>query len=488
MNNPPVTPDFPAWNHRLAPMGARTRSVLSGVRQLTLTRLEERLHSCLPDSLFQKPATGDHSRQRIYSLPRTFWCWIWQMLNANAPCREVVRQVQALFILRGGAAVDEDSGGYCQARQRLPRRLLEQALTASAQSAADRAPQSKLLRGRSLKVVDGSGLRLPDTPRNQQHYRQPLTQKPGCGFPVLRLVVLFCLASGALVARSTGTLWESESRLFHRLLPTLKFGDIVLGDRGFGNFVILALLSSLGVDFIGRVALNSRHVDFRRGRRLGPRDRCVLWHKGDHLVDWLTTSAWAALPREVSVRVLQLRVHQPGFRVREITLVTTLLDSQLYPAEEILEAYLRRWRLEMCLDDLKTTLGLEQLKCLSPAMAEKELLVGLIGHNLLRCVMAEAAQAHAVPLERISFKGSLDAFRQFSIALSQARSASQRRELWATLLNALASDLVPERPGRREPRAVKRRPNYPMLTRPRHQYRDRPRRSLRKTRSRLRMA
>jgi hypothetical protein len=186
------------------------------------------------------------------------------------------------------------------------------------------------------------------------------------------------------------------------------------------------------------------------------------------------------------MRVLQLRLHQPGFRVREITLVTTLLDPQLYPAQELLEAYLRRWRLEMCLDDLKTTLGLEHLKCLSPVMVEKELLIGLISHNLLRCVMAQAAQQHSVPLERISFKGSLDALRQFSIALSQARSTKQRRKLWEALLDSLATDLVPQRPGRSEPRAVKRRPKYPLLTHPRQVYTDRPRRSLRKTRSRLR--
>ena len=488
MQPKPATPYFPAWHHRLGPMGARTRAALGRVRSLTLTRLEEHLAPCLPGQLLQKPVAGDHSRDRIYSLPRTFWCWVWQMLNANAPCREVVRQVQALFSLAGGPTVDSDSGGYCQARQRLPQGLLQRALTATAQCAARRASQPTLLRGRPLKAVDGSSLRLPDTPKNQKRYPQPLTQKPGCGFPVLRLVVLFCLASGAVVARSTGSLWDSEGRLLRRLLPSLKPGDIVLGDRGFGNFVILALLACLGVDFIGRVALKNRHVDFRRGRRLGARDRCVTWRKGDHLVDWLTAAAWAALPREISVRVLQLQVHQPGFRVREITLVTTLLDPQLYPAQELLEAYLRRWRLEMCLDDLKTTLGLEHLKCLSPTMVQKELLIGLISHNLLRCVMAQAAQEHSVPLERISFKGSLDALRQFSIALARTRSAHRRRKLWAALLDALASDLVPQRPGRREPRAVKRRPKYPLLTHPRHVYTDRPRRSLRKTRSRLRNA
>ena len=185
----------------------------------------------------------------------------------------------------------------------------------------------------------------------------------------------------------------------------------------------------------------------------------------------------------MEVRILRTQVRQRGFRSREITLVTTLREAQLYPAAELLAAYARRWRLELCLDDLKTTLGLETLKCLSPAMAENELLMGLIAHNLLRCVMTEAAQMHTAPLERISFKGALDALRQFNHALCQTRCVRRKKELWAVLLLALARDLVPERPGRREPRAVKWRPKYPLLTRARTQLRDRPRRSVRRTRS-----
>jgi hypothetical protein len=197
----------------------------------------------------------------------------------------------------------------------------------------------------------------------------------------------------------------------------------------------------------------------------------------------LSAAAWAALPVLMEVRILRTQVRQRGFRSREITLVTTLLDAQLYPAEELLAADARRWRLELCLDDLKTTLGLETLKCLSPAMAEKELLVGLIAHNRLRCVMAEAAQTHDLALNRISVKGALDALRQFNHALCQTRCAHRKKQLWAALLLALARDLVPERPGRREPRAVKRRSKYDRLNRPRAQYRDRPRRSVRRSRA-----
>ena len=483
MHDYSATSDFPAWTHRLAPMKARLAHARRVCHQATLAQLEARLGHCLPSGLLTKPSAGPHSRQRIYSLSRTFWGWLWQMLNHNAPCREAVRQVQALSALQGGPAVDEATGGYCQARARLPQPVLEKALAASAATAVGRAPALPLLQGRALKVVDGSSLRLADTPANQKAFPQPANQKTGCGFPVMKLVVLFCLASGALLARASGTLWESEARLLHRLLSHLQRGDIVLGDRGFGNFVILALVAGAGADLLARVPTNTRRVDLRRGRRLGPKDRVVLWRKGPHQVDWLSAADWARLPETMEVRLVRAQVRERGFRTRDLTLVTTLLDAQLYPAADLLAAYARRWRLELCLDDLKTTLGLENLKCLSPALAQKELLAGLIAHNLLRGVMAETAQEHAVALERISFKGALDALRQFSHAMGQVRGARRKKEIWTALLLSLARDLLPERPGRRAPRAIKRRPKYPFLTQPRQQQRDRPRRSVRTTRS-----
>ena len=481
MNRLPLTPSFPAWSHQLAPMKARLVDAARQCRQATLAQIEVSLGSFLPASLLAKPATGTHSRERVYPLARTVWGWLWQMLNHNAPCREVVRQVQALHQLHGGPLVDEHTGGYCQARARVPQPILEKAFAATAATAARRAPALSLLRGRTLKAVDGSSLRLADTPANQKKFPHPTAQTRGCGFPVMKLVVLFCLTSGALLARATGTLWDSEAGLLHRLRSLFKLGDIVLGDRGFGNFPILAWLAGAGVDVLARVPTNSRQVDFRRGRRLGRWDRVVIWRKGPRQGQWLSPAEWAALPEEVEVRIVRVRVRQAGFRTRELTLATTLLDAQLYPAEELLAAYARRWRLELCFDDLKTTLGLESLKCLSPALAQKELLVGLIAHNLLRCVMAEAAREHAVPVERISFKGTLDALRQFGHAMCQARSAHRKKALWAALLLSLARDLVPERPGRCEPRAIKRRSKYPFLSRPRQQQRDRPRRSVRRT-------
>jgi hypothetical protein len=471
------TRDFPSWKHLLGPMGPRSvASALGKVRQATLTQIEEHLGRFLPSSLLHQPAQGRNSRDRVFSLSRTFWCFLWQMLQFNTACREVVRQVQALFKLKDGAQVDEATGAYCQARQRLPLSLLQKALGASAQAPLQRAPRCLLLAGRALKFLDGSSLRLADTAKNQKKFPQPKNQKPGCGFPVMRLVILYCGSTGAVLARRIGSLCQSELKLFYALAKDLIKNDILIADRGFSNFTLLAFLLSLqlGIDFIGRVATGSRRVDFRRAKRLSKNDGLFVWKKTPALGQWLPKKIRAALSPEITVRILRLSVRQKGFRPKAITLVTTLLDPKLYPAAEIAAAYLRRWRLEMCFDDLKTTLGLENLKCLTPEMVEKELLAGLILYNLLRAVMAEAAQTHAVELDQISFKGSLDALRQFSNALCQTRHRRKRRQLWACLLQTLADDLVAPRPGRREPRAVKHISKYPKLTRPRHQQKDRP--------------
>lgn len=303
----------------------------------------------------------------------------------------------------------------------------------------------------------------------------------------MRIVVLFSLVSGAILTLAQGNLHMAELPLFSLLMSQLKCGDIVLGDRGFGNFVVLALLRSLPgqIDFIGRCA---RRVDGRsRLKQLGKNDWLVVWNKGQNPSPWLPLLQWSGLAAQLTLRVVRGSVYQKGFRVRQVTLVTTLLDPERYPIGEILQAYVRRWRLEMCLDDLKTTLEMEMLRSRSPEMAQKEVYMRLIGHNLIRCTMAQAASEHGVALERISFKGSLDALRQFTQAIAQARSQKKRGEIWDELLRTLAADLVPERPNRCEPRAVKRKQNkYPRLSVPRGIFRDRPKRSVRRTKARMR--
>jgi len=480
-----ITPFFPSWRPRLAPMGSRLAKTASPLRRLTLGQLESHFRACVSESLFPKTSEKNNSRDRIYTQPRTFWSFLWQCLNPAAPCREAVRQIQALSVLLDQQPASSLTGAYCKARKRLSKEGMEKALHASAQAARLRAPKDDFLQGRPVKAVDGTMLTLADTKANQQSFPRVKNGHTEVGFPQMRVVVLFCLTSGAILARLTGNKHTSESRLFRQLFDALSPGDIVVADQGFGNFVMVSLLRELGVDFIAR---SDRRVDCRQGQRLGPKDRLVPWKKGGTPSAIMSRKHWNKQPEQQWVRVIRGRIVQKGFRVKEMVLVTTLLDAQIYPAKDILQAYLRRWRLEMCLDDLKTTLQMEQLRCKTPAMVQKELLAHLIAHNLIRWLMAGVARSHQQSLERVSFKGTLDAFRQFSHAIAQGRSAHKRRELWKTLLRAIAQDLVHERPGRREWRAVKRQHHkYPALTKPRANFCDRIKRHERRKLKRLRM-
>src|SRR5882724_836389 len=461
------TPYFPPFRSRLAALGRRTGHT---VRQATLAQLQRHLRDFLPAPLLSTEDDGVNSRERIFSLRLTMECFLWQMLKPRTSCREVVRQVQALFRLQGLGPVDEGDSAYVQARQRLPRERLERALTATAQAADRRVERSAQLQGRPVKVVDGSTTQLADTPENQRRFPQPSSQKPGCGFPVIRFVALLSLASGAILKVMMDSLRSHDLRLLHRLAEALAPGDIVLGDRAYGEYTTAASLPQQGVDLVARLH-HQRKVDFRQAKRLAKQDGLFVWAKGYQQSQILSPAEWALLPAQITVRIIRFNTTIQGFRGRRVTLVTTLLDPKLYPAEQLIGLYARRWRLELCFRDLKSTLGMGQLRCKTPDMAEKELLAYLIAHNLLRCVIAEAVARFQADLERISFKGAVDALRQYSAAIAQARNQKMRRQLWEDLLLNLVRDLVPLRPNRKEPRAVKRRPKaYPLLNRPRHRF------------------
>lgn len=461
------TPFFPAFRSRLAALGRRTAHSL---RQATLAQLQDQIRDLLPSPLLSSEEEGPNSRERDFPLRLTFECFLWQMLKLRTACREVVRQVQALRTLHGRPPISEGDSAYIQARLRLPKERLEKALAATAHTADRRAGPSPRLQGRPVKAADGSSTQLADTPANQQRYPQPGSQQPGCGFPVMKFVVLFSLCSGAVLNVLLGNLHHHDLRLLRGLWDQLKKGDILLGDRAYGEYTTLAGLPPQGVDVVARLH-QRRKVDFRKARRLGKNDGLFVWTKGCQQSEILSPNEWDLLPAQITVRLIRFTATIRGFRNRRVTLVTTLLDAELYPAGELAALYARRWRLELCLRDLKTTLGMEQLRCKTPDMAEKELLAYLVAHNLVRCLIAEAVAAHSVELERVSFKGSLDALRQFSDAISRAPHRKLRRQLWEELLLTLARDLVPLRPNRTEPRAAKRRPKpFPVLNKPRRKF------------------
>jgi len=459
------TPFFPAFRPRLAALGKRVHIL----RQQSLLHLEKLFAAFLPPNLLSQSEEGPNSRERIYTLRRTFFGFLYQVLNPHCPCRQVVRQIQALFALEGGRSIDEGTGAYCQARDRLPWDILPR-LRCAAAAYAEKTRH--LWRGLCVKVIDGTSTSAPDTPKNQRAYPQPGGQKPGCGFPLLKLVGVFSLATGALLDYAKGNKHQHELSLLQKLLDQFKAGDLALADRGFSSYSLLGLLLLRGVHSLFRLH-QARPSDLRKGKRLGKNDRLIVWRKPWQRPRYLPKRVWNLIPKELSVRVVRFLLEVPGFRAQSVTLVTTLLDPQAYPAEELARLYARRWHIELWFRHIKTSMGMEMLRCKSPKMLHKELEMFFIAYNLIRCLMAEASAIYEVPMERLSFKGTVDSVRQFSVAIAQARSQKKQRELVGELLRVIACDQLPERPGRREPRAVKRRPKpYPLLNKPRHQFKE----------------
>lgn len=464
------TPFFPEWRPRFGPMGRR----IAHLRQQSLIHLDQLFSRFLPPALLAQADEGLNSRERIFSVRRTFFGFLYQVLNPDCPCREVVRQIQALFALHQDGDVDEGSSAYCQARRRLPWDILPR-LRCAAAAHAEKARQ--LWHGLCVKVVDGTTTSLPDTAENQRAYPQPGSQKPGCGFPLLRLVGVFSLSTGALLDYARGDKHQHELGLLRRLMHLFKAGDLVLADRGFSTYTLLALLLVRGVHCLFRLH-QARPADLRKGKRLGKKDRLFTWDKPLQRPRYLPKAVWKSISKQLSVRVLRFSLHVPGFRVRSVTLVTTLLDPQKYPAEDLAWLYAERWRVELWFRDIKTSMGMEVLRCKSPKMVHKELEMFFIAYNLIRCLMAQAALRYDVGMGWLSFKGTVDSVRQFATAIAQARSRKKQKRLLDKLMEVIARDRVPERFGRYEPRAVKRRPKpHPLLNRPRDCFRTIPHRN-----------
>ena len=432
----------------------------------SISELRKALGQFVPDALLGRHTQS--GRDRLFTPLVTFWAFLSQVLSPQSACRNAVRKAQAWWSLGRRLPVSTNTSAYCQARSRLSEQTLLAIHRQTAQRLECNVPTDSLWLGRRVKVVDGTTCSMPDTAESQKAYPQPGSQKPGCGFPMMKLVGLFCLASGALLEVVRGTLRVHESQLFRHLWPHLNPGDVLLADRGFCSFFSLSSLQERGVDCLMRLH-QRRRVDFRRGKRLGPEDILLNWTKPAQRPETLSAQEFSALPDSLTVRQIRLHPNIKGFRVRTIVLVTTLLDPIAFPAQALGELYFQRWSVELHFREIKTLLRLDILRCLSPQMAPKELLLHMIAYNLIRCLMQQAAICHHVDLSRISFKGTLDTLHHFAdVIRAAAAKPRQRAQLYSEMLRLIALDQLPIRPLCSEPRAKKRRPkNYQLLTKPR---------------------
>ncbi len=399
-------------------------------------------------------------RERCYPPTVTLSMFLRQALEADGSCQKAVDGWTTAQVGHGLRPNSADTGAYCRARQRLPLSMIQGLSDHVSEQLTRRSSRSWRWRGRSVKVVDGTTLSMPDTAQNRLEYPHHGNQAEGVGFPMARLVAVTCLATGAVLTATHGAFkgkHSGEASLLRRLLPGLSAGDVVLADSLYASYFLIAELQRRGLDGVFEQH-SARITDFRRGRQLGPRDHCVRWRKPRARPAWMTLEQYQAAPRSLAVREV---------RVNGRTLVTTLPDV---PKNELGELYARRWDVELTLRDIKATMGMAVLRCKSPDMVAREIWTHLLAYNLIRLLMAQAARCHGLHPRELSFKHSLQTWiRWLDVGLTHCNEHALQ-----ALLGLIARKRVRQRPGRVEPRARKRRPkSYPRLQVPRHQARQR---------------
>jgi len=398
-------------------------------------------------------------RERVYPPMTTLGLFIGQALSADGACQDAVARHLSERTARGEGAVSLSTGPYCRARQRLGLGLITRLGVAVGERLERAAPRAWRWRGRSVKLLDGTTVSMPDTVANQAVYPQSGVQRPGLGFPLAMLVALISLSTGAVLRWALGPCrgkHTGEQALFRTLMAHLSAGDVVLVDRYHCNYFTIALLRERGIDVLTRQH-QRRITDFRYGKRLGRRDRLVQWARPQR-PSWMDTETYARMPETLSLRQTE---------VAGRILVTTLTDAHAVSARELDCLYSRRWQVEVDLRSIKAEMGMDIVRAKSPAMVDKEIGVYLLAYNLVCALMARAAAATEVLARALSFKGTLQLLLAFqhNLRLSAARSA---RTMTAYLLGAISMLVLPVRPGRVEPHAIKRRPkNHALLTVPR---------------------
>jgi hypothetical protein len=396
----------------------------------------------------------------VFTPPLTLWAFLSQVLHKaeQRSCLAAVSRVIVLLVALGRDPCAKNSGTYCRARAKLPETVIERLTVQVAHGSEAQVPRGWLWHGRHVKLADGTTVSMPDTEENQDVYPQHSAQKEGLGFPIARLVVLLSLAtamvSGMAIAPYSGK-ETGEMALMRELLGELNRGDILLTDRYFCSYFMIAMLLDMGVDFVARIH-SARKTDLCRAKRLGKHDYLVVWTRPDK-PDWMDQETYKQMPKSLTLRQVDVQVSEPGFRVESLIVVTTLTDTKQYTRDDIAELYHRRWHVELDIAAIKVTLGMDVLRCKTPEMVRKEIWSCLLAYNLIRKTMLQAAKQKKLSPRQLSFATALQTLAASWVTLPTLDQPMQLLMIDAQI-DSLASQLVGKRPNRVEPRAVKRRP------------------------------
>jgi len=404
----------------------------------------------------------------VYNTAIVLWAFLSQVLadGKMRSCAAAVARVGDFLMMIGRNPPSTDTGEYCNARNKLNEKALHDLVVEAAGKIEYAVPEQWLWCGRHVKLVDGFTATMPDTPENQEQFPQQKSQKPGVGFPIMRVCVILSLATACILDAALGPYsgkQTGEPALFRQRLNAFQPGDVVVFDRYYSSFMMLALLKHGGVDACARLHQRRSH-DFRRGKRLGKYDRLVTWQRPQRPA-WMDKASYTTIPEELTLRMMRFNILVPGRRTRAITIVTTLLDPNEFSAEAIAALYGYRWNVELDIRHIKQTLNLDHLRCKTPAMVRKEFWATLLAYNLIRRITCTAAMAHGRTPRRISFTRTC---ATLLAAWSTLSLGQYHPKTLAILLQQIASLETPDRPGRIEPRVLKRRRHrYPLMREPR---------------------
>jgi putative transposase len=407
-------------------------------------------------------------RERIYTPSITRAPFLSQVPSDDHSCDDAVDRFQKYRFDQGLPRVATSTSSYCEARQRLPEAMIWDLVRRVGRSIHERAHPGWQFHGRAVKIADGSTVTMPDTPANQAAYPQAKTQKPGVGFPIARILVVFSSAVGTVLEAALGPYQgkqTSELALLRQIIAAFQPGDIFLADRFYCSYWVIAALGGRGVDVVVRLH-QCRRADFRSGRRLGREDRLVTWKKPDQRPAWMSRAESEAMPGELTIRPLRVRVRDKTKRVRKLELVTTLRDAAAYSKKELGDLFRQRWHAELDLRTLKSQMGMEMLRTKCPVRVGKEVAMHLLAYDLIRGIMAEAARVADVRPRQLSFTGAQHTVRAFEEVhlYDPARIGADLPRL----LELISEKRAGERPDRYEPRALKRRPKpHALLQMPR---------------------
>ncbi len=355
--------------------------------------------------------------------------------------------------------VSANTGPYCKARQRLPEETVHELVKASGSLAAKQSLSGWKVYGREIKAFDGTTVKMADSAANQKAYPQHKNQEKGAGFPIARLLVVTSLTAGTILdyaADAYAGKGTGEQALLRRVWGCIEKDDIILGDRYFPSFFVMANLQAVGADGIFR-GQSQRHYDFRKGETLGRKDHIVSWIKPSK-PDWMSHEDYEAYPSSISIR---------EFKVSGAIYVTTFLDSKAHPKKELAVIYKVRWQIELTIDNIKTTMNMDMLSCKTPEMVRKEIGIHLLAYNMIRILIAEACQKHGTIPFRVSFKGTVQLLNSF-MPYFLTSNAEENSRLYTKLLKLIVKNKIGNRPGRIEPRLIKqRRKPFKTLKQPR---------------------